>query len=63
MLLGDTVVDSVPVEPHRCKQLGYLEAMQRCLRIKHVQKLKQSNQEPVFYLELQSKMNSMKSEE
>ena len=57
MVLDDKELDSVPVEPHRCKQVGYLEAMQRCLKLKHREVLHRTITQPLFYLEVSSKMN------
>ena len=57
MVIGDDIIDSVPVEPHRCKQPVYLEAMQRCLKMKHVDLLLNAKQTPSFYLQAPSSMN------
>lgn len=57
MAIGDQVIDSVAVEPHRCKQPGYLEAMQRCLKIKHLEVLAKAKEAPEFYLQVASAMH------
>ena len=61
MVIEEEIIDSVPVEPHRCKQDGYLEAMQRCLIIKHFETLKPGDT-PVFFLEVASGMNTNSSD-
>ena len=57
MAIEAVVIDSVPVEPPRCKQPGYLEAMKRCLKIKHLDLLAKAKQAPQFYLQVASVMN------
>ena len=57
MVIGDKIIDSVKVEAERCKQPGYLEAMQRCLKIKHLDEIAKLSQKPRFYLQVASSMN------
>ncbi|HUC81228.1 MAG TPA: hypothetical protein VMR70_09945 [Flavisolibacter sp.] len=57
MVLGDLMLDSGPVEPHRCKQVSYLEAMQHCLQQKHMQTLNETKESLPFYLDVESRLN------
>lgn len=57
MTLEDVELDAVPLEPHRLKQEGYLEAMLQCLCAKHKKRLQITKEEPIFYLEVGSRMN------
>lgn len=57
MAIGETTIDSIPVEANRCDQPGYLNDMQRQLRMKHFDEILKSRQKPVFYLEVASGMN------
>ena len=57
MVIKGDDVDAVPIEPHRLKQAGYLDAMLQCLRLKHRDHLLEACAVPQFYLEAGSKMN------
>lgn len=58
MAIQDHVIDSVKVEPGRCKEVGYLEAMQRCLNMKHHREISGMENEVQFYLQVASGMNA-----
>jgi hypothetical protein len=58
MVIKGDDVDAVPIEPHRLKQAGYLDAMLQCLRLKHRHRLLETSAEPQFYLEVGSTMNA-----
>ena len=57
MILSGKELDAVPIEGHRLKQEGYLEAMLQCLCTKHQQQLLHTAETPCFYLEVGSRMN------
>ncbi len=57
MELGEIIIDAVSVEPGRCKEVGYLEAMKQCLLLKHLDTLANSASKPQFYIQVSSRMN------
>jgi hypothetical protein len=54
MLILGKLIDSIPLEPARIKEEGYVDSLHTLLQLKHKNLLEKNNQQFTFFIEVLS---------
>jgi hypothetical protein len=60
--IGEKVLGMAPLDPKRSFEQDYIHAKMRLLKMIHLPRLSTEKPEPVFYIQIPSKMNKVMGE-